>query len=147
HLFPRPHVNLKRHLIPGRRLARLARVAAPVAFALLAAAAPAARADEVRVLATGAVQHSVMALAERFEKETGHHVKATFGTAGAIGAKFEAGEPADLLASSGAGLDALMAKGKLEGAVKPLGRVRIAVGVRKGATKPDVSTPDALKAA
>lgn len=114
----------------------------------LAVSAASAAADEIRVIGTGAVQHSVMALSDAFQKTTGHRVIATFGTAGAVSAKFDAGESADVLISSTGGVRDIAAKGKLApGDATPVGKVRIGIGIRKGDPKPDTSTPAALKAA
>ena len=118
------------------------------ALCVAGANAPGARAEEIRVLAAGAVQHSVITLAQSFERETGHKITASFGTAGAVNAKVEAGEPVDLALSGVSGLQALAAKGLLDdGGVKTLGTVRIAVGVKTGAPRPDISSLAAFKAA
>ena len=107
-----------------------------------------AAADEIRVLAAGAVQHSVITLAERFERGTGHKITASFGTAGAVNAKIEAGEAVDLALSGASGLQGLAAKNLLdESGVKVLGTVKIAVGVKTGAPRPDISSLAAFKAA
>ena len=112
-------------------------------FSLLAGVAQAA---EIRVFATGAVQRSVQEIASAFEKETGNKIVASFGTAGGIGKKLEAGEPADVVLSSVGGLrdaKALLA----EGEPVVVGRVRMGMAVKAGAAKPDISTPEKLKAA
>jgi molybdate transport system substrate-binding protein len=117
---------------------------------LLASAACAfawsAHAAEVRVFGTGAVQHSVQAIAADFEKETGHKIVATFGTAGAIGKRLEAGEKADVVLSSSGGLrdaKALIADGE----PVVVGRVRMGMAAKPGAPKIDISTPETFKAA
>ena len=92
------------------------------------------------------MQHSVLALARAFEDSSGHEIVATFGTAGAVSAKFDAGESADVLISSAGGVKDIAAKGKLAGEAVPVGKVRIGIGVCKGGAKPDMSTPEKLKA-
>ena len=102
---------------------------------------------EIRVLGTGAVQHSVIEAVDNFSKATGHKVVAVFGTAGAVAKRIEAGERADVYLSSLSGIRDLQKAGHvLDEEPVSLGRVRIAVGVRKGATKPDVGTVEKLKA-
>ena len=116
-------------------------------LALALAAAPAC-AEDIRILGVGAVQHSVLELAKNFERDTGHKISTSFGTAGAVNAKIEAGEPADVVFSGAPGLQGLAAKGLLdETGVKALGTVRIAVGVKTGAARPDISSLAAFKAA
>lgn len=115
---------------------------------IMALSAAPCLADNVRVIGTGAVQHSVLALADAFQKSTGHRIVASFGTAGAVSAKFDAGESADVLVSSSAGVRDIATKGKLApGEATPVGKVRVGIGIRAGAPKPDTSTPAALKAA
>ena len=113
----------------------------------MVSAAP-ALADDVRVIGTGAVKHSVMALSKAFQKETGHRIVSTFGTAGAVSARFDAGESADVLISSSGGVRDIAAKGKFAtGDATPVGKVRIGIGICTGSPKPDTSTPAALKTA
>jgi molybdate transport system substrate-binding protein len=105
-----------------------------------------ASADEIRVFGTGAVMHSVQEIAPAFEKETGHKIVATFGTAGAIGKRLEAGEKADVVLSSSGGLrdaKALLADGE----PVIVGRVRMGMAGKPGAQKADISTPEKFKAA
>ena len=112
-----------------------------------ALAASPSLADEVRVIGTGAVQHSINAVAKAFESETGDKITARFGTAGAVSKMFEAGEDADVLVSSAGGVKDIAGKGKLAaGEPTPVGKVRIGIGVCNGA-KFDTATPEALKAA
>jgi molybdate transport system substrate-binding protein len=120
-------------------------VTAAILFSGLAFTASLAGAAEIRVFATGAVQHSVQEIVAAFEKDTGHKIIATFGTAGAIGKRLEAGEAADVVLSSSGGLRD--AKAKLaEGEPVLVGRVRMGMAVKEGAAKPDISTPEKFKA-
>lgn len=108
--------------------------------------APPVTAAEVRVLGTGAVMHSVQAIAADFEKETGHKIIAIYGTAGAIEKRLEAGEKADVMLSSSGGLrnaKALLADGE----PMVVGRVRMGMAGKPGAPKVDISTPESFKAA
>jgi molybdate transport system substrate-binding protein len=109
------------------------------AFALPSTAA------EIRVFGTGAVMHSMQEIAPAFEKETGHKIVATFGTAGAIGKRLQAGEKADIVLSSSGGLrdaKALLADGE----PVIVGRVRMGMAGKPGAPKADISTPEKFKA-
>ena len=105
-----------------------------------------ATATEIGVFGTGAVMHVVQAITADFEKETGHHIIATYGTAGAIGKRLEAGEKSDVVLSSSGGLreaKALLADGE------PLvvGRVRMGMAGKPGVPKVNISTPESFKAA
>ncbi|MDB5649634.1 MAG: hypothetical protein JWL62_1154, partial [Hyphomicrobiales bacterium] len=122
------------------------------AFAVAAAFAAStfcasANAEEVRVFAAGAVQGSISQIVTAFEKETGNKVIATYGTAGAVETKIAAGEPADIALSSLKGLHGLADDGKVASDYpKVVGRVRIAVAVKTGSKKPDISKPEKLRA-
>jgi len=107
----------------------------------------AARAAELTVLAGGSMTASLKELGPRFESATGH--KLTFRFAGtpeliklaASGAPFDLGVvPVDVMK------DAAARAKFAPGATVDIARVGYGVAVRAGAPKPDVSTPDALKA-
>ena len=106
-----------------------------------------ASAAELHVLAGGAVQEAVTELVKIFERDSGHKIVATFGPMGTLQEKIAGGARADLLVMTGSALDEVERKGTLLGARKELGRVGIGVAVREGAPKPDISTPDKLRAA
>ncbi len=62
-------------------------------------------------------------------------------------ARIEAGETADVLILSRAGIDALRKQGKIAaGSDVTLAGSGVAIAVKAGAPKPDISTPEALKA-
>jgi molybdate transport system substrate-binding protein len=110
-------------------------------------------AAELRMRATGAVQHTLIELAEAFQKSTGHAVKAEYGTAGAVASDILANKPVqggavDLVFTSESSLrSADMAARLILDSSIVVGRVRIGIGVRIGDSAPDISTPEALKAA
>jgi molybdate transport system substrate-binding protein len=80
-----------------------------------------------------------------FTRATGHAVTASYGTVGAIGERFKAGEAADLLILSPSALAAL--GDSLVTSGTEIARAGLAVAVRGGASAPDLSTPPAFKAA
>ena len=107
-----------------------------------------ARAAEIKVLATIGVQSVMEELAPRFEKASGHKLTITFGLGGALAKRVQDGEAADLLIGPRGAIDGLIKAGRLEpGSDSNLARSSVGVAVRKGAPKPDISTPDALKRA
>ena len=102
----------------------------------------------LQLLCAGAAQGLVTALQERFLADTGATVNARFGAVGAIRDLLLAGEPCDVMVATDAMIDSLVADGRLQAASRrPLGRVRTGMAVRSGEPRPDVSTPEALKAA
>jgi molybdate transport system substrate-binding protein len=104
-------------------------------------------AAELRVYSGGAPQDTLKLIAPDFEKATGHRPQFTFAVVGAIQQRLQSGEPADVVLLPVPLLDGLDKVGKLKpDSRRLLARVGIAVVVREGAPKPDVSTPDALRA-
>jgi molybdate transport system substrate-binding protein len=117
---------------------------------LLSATASAA---EVRVMISGGLSAAYKALVPEFEKATGHKVLTAYGpsmgtTTNAIPVRLERGEPADVLIMVGYALEDLAKKGKVAaGTSVDLVKSPIAVAVKSGAPKPDISTADAVKRA
>ena len=112
-----------------------------------------ASAAEVRVMISGGLTAAYKALVPEFERATGHKVLTAYGpsmgtTASAIPVRLERGEPADVLIMVGYALDDLAKKGKsIADSKVDLVKSPIAVAVKSGTPKPDISTPDALKRA
>jgi molybdate transport system substrate-binding protein len=127
---------------------RIALIAALAALASLAPPMTAGAAGTLTVLCAGAASAVVKNIAHDFERTHGDSVVVTEGTVGQITAKLAAGEHADVVILSAPALDTLMANGGiLAGTRADLGRTGIGVGIREGAPVPDLSTPDAFKAA
>ena len=112
-----------------------------------------ASAAEVRVMISGGLTAAYKALVPEFERSSGHKVLTAYGpsmgtTANAIPVRLERGEPADVLIMVGYALDDLVKNGKATADSKvDLVKSPIAVAVKSGTPKPDISTPDALKRA
>ena len=121
------------------------------AATLFALCAHGACADEVRVLAAGAAKHALERIAPAFERETGHHVLAAYDTVGAQRDRVlqqEPGAAADIVILSDAALRSLAQAGRLQSAPPlAIGQVVVALAVPAGAAAPDLSTPQALRAA
>jgi molybdate transport system substrate-binding protein len=106
-----------------------------------------AGAAEIKVLSAGAVRAIVTELAQAFEKDTGHTVTLAFGTVG-VTRKRLAEEPADVVIMTDVAIDESSAQGAVvAGSRNDIARTGMGVGVREGAPKPDISTPDAFKQA
>jgi molybdate transport system substrate-binding protein len=113
--------------------------------------AVAASAQEVRVVTSGGFTEAYKQLAPRFERETKIHVISGFGasmgaTPDAIPNRLKRGEPIDVIILAGPGLDALIKEGMVDASTRvDLIRSLIAMAVRTGDPKPDISTVDGLK--
>lgn len=103
------------------------------------------RAFELKVLAGGSMTASLKELAPRFEKATGHKLDITFAATPelikmATSGPFDLGVvPVDVVKNDGA-------RAKFAGATENIARVGYGVAVKAGSPKPDVSTPESLKA-
>ena len=114
-------------------------------LALLAGPAGAA---ELTVFSGGSMAAPLRAAGADFTRATGVQVHFVTGPTGFIAGKVNAGEPSDVLVVSREGLAALRAAGKTAaGAPVPVGRAVIGVAVKAGAARPDISTPEAFRAA
>jgi molybdate transport system substrate-binding protein len=103
-------------------------------------------AAELRVYSGGAPQETLKLLAPEYEKATNHRVAFTFAVVGAIQQRLEAGEKADVVLLPVPLINTLEAAGKIRPDSRSLlARVGIAIVVRAGAPKPDISTPEALR--
>jgi molybdate transport system substrate-binding protein len=105
-----------------------------------------ARAAEVVLMTTAAVEQIMRGLIPDFERATGHTVTMmVFGTGPAV-AKIKEGTFADLILLGPDALKELADAGKLDAAtIQPAFRSRIGLAVLAGTRKPDISTPEALK--
>jgi molybdate transport system substrate-binding protein len=120
------------------------RIRSAWAALVVAIALPAAAVD-VKVLSAGAVKTAFTEAVAAWQRETGHHVVATFAPASELRKKAAAGDASDVLIvprENLADVDAAL----LPGARYDLGVVIMAGAVREGAPKRDISTPEALKA-
>jgi molybdate transport system substrate-binding protein len=105
-------------------------------------------AAEVKVLSTVGMQPATPELFSQFEAATGHRVAVTYGLAAVLKGKFLDGAPADVLILTGPIIDDLAKQGKVvSDSKKEVARSGVGVAVKAGTPKPDIATPDALKAA
>jgi molybdate transport system substrate-binding protein len=79
-----------------------------------------------------------------FERKTGHTVKATFGSGGGTKKRVMSGELFDVPIVQPPLPEVLATGHVIAGTETPLAVVPVAVAVRKGVPKPDISTPDAV---
>jgi molybdate transport system substrate-binding protein len=117
-----------------------------VLAAVLVAAGP-AQAAEIDALITTAMKAAIDELVPSLERDTGHTVRVSYGPSGGIARRFIGGEPADVIVIDSGALDDLVRQGKVLPDPTAVARTGIGICVRKGAPRPDVSTPEALKRA
>jgi molybdate transport system substrate-binding protein len=120
-----------------------------MALALLALAAwSGAEAAEIQVLSTVGMQPATSELFAQFERATGHKVVVTYGLAAVLKQSFADGRAADVLVLTSPLVEDLAKQGKVAAGSKvDVARSGVGVGVKAGAPRPDISTPDALRGA
>ena len=122
-----------------------------LALAAAAAAmllAPAAYAADLVVIASNGVKPALEELAPHFEHMTGNKLSFKWGVAAVLKRDIEAGTAFDLAVLTNAGIADLVKQGKIAaGTETPIARSGVGLMVRKGAAKPDLGSPEALKRA
>jgi molybdate transport system substrate-binding protein len=122
--------------------------AANIGFMFLLVLGITAEAAELKVLSAFGMQSVLDDLGPKFERASGHKLAISFATGGATVKRVQGGEAADVVITLRQGIDTLVKDGKAPADnVTVLARSGIVVIVRKGAPKPDVSSPDTLKRA
>lgn len=136
-----------------RRRAMLATIALSTFLAACGNLPGTAPKNTVTVISSGGFASSVEALAPQFEKQSGYHVNIIHGSSmggatDSIPARLDRQEPADMVILARKSLDKLADKGQVvQGSQVDLVRSLIGISVQKGASKPDISTADAVKQA
>ena len=82
-----------------------------------------------------------------YERESGHTLDALYDSMSGIAARVTAREALDVLLMPVATIERYIKRGIVQGTCTPLADIGLAVGVTAGSTVPDVSTPQALRAA
>jgi molybdate transport system substrate-binding protein len=108
---------------------------------------PSAHAAEIRVLAGGAMNAIWMEIKPKFEQASGHTLDIFFGTTPNLIKEATSGKPFDVgIVPVEVMQDAAARARFASGPTIDIARVGLGVAVRAGGSKPDISTPDALKA-
>ena len=108
----------------------------------------AAQASDVKVLSAVPMRAAMEDLVPKFERASGHKLAITFNNFGTIVKLVQGGENPDVVIIPRQGIDAFLLDGKATaGNVADIARVGFGVAVRKGAPKPDISSPEAFKRA
>ena len=133
-------------------IVRAAKLSAAVVVAAFFAVTPTVAA-EIKVMISGGFSAAYRALGPQFERETGHTLSTAAGpsmgeTPQAIPNRIDRGEPVDVVIMVGDALGKLIERGKVVPSSRvDLARSSIAMAVRAGDPKPDISTLEAFKRA
>jgi molybdate transport system substrate-binding protein len=118
-------------------------IAAALASLLLSTAG---RAAEIKVLSTQATEEAYKELVPQFEKASGHKVSTIFTGTLDVQKRIAAGESYDVIIMAGPAIDDFIKSGQIvAGSRADLAKSGVGVAVRAGASKPDISSTDALK--
>ena len=98
-------------------------------------------------IAGGAPKPVFDRLVPAYQQHTGHKLNPLYDSMSGIAARVAAREALDLLLMPVATIEAYIKQGIVQGACTPIANIGLAVGVTAGLPVPDVSTPQALRAA
>src|SRR5579862_1641131 len=101
--------------------------------------------SQITLIAPGGIRGAIEQLIPGFEAKTGYKVKATFGSGGGTRQQVARGEPFDVPIVQPPYQEVLASGNVVVESATPLASVALGVAVRKGAPKPDISTPAAVK--
>jgi molybdate transport system substrate-binding protein len=105
-----------------------------------------AQSKELRVFISDGMKPVVEELTPQIEKAIGQKLAAQFNSSKNLRGEIQSGEPFDAAILTADVLDGLIQQGKIaSGSKTDLARTGMGVGVRAGAVKPDISTPEAMK--
>jgi molybdate transport system substrate-binding protein len=108
----------------------------------------AAQAAEVKVLSAVPMRAVMEDLGPKFERASGHKLAISFNNLGAVVKRVQDGEAADVVILPRQGIAGFLGEGKTSAdKVSEIARAGYGVAVRKGAPRPDISSPEAFKRA
>ena len=115
-------------------------------LALILAISSSARAQgEITLLSPMPIQESMEKLVAAFQAKTGMHVKATYGSGLGTRKQVASGQALDVSVLFAPFPDALATGNIVPTSATVIARLRLGIAVKKGAPKPDISTPQAVK--
>ena len=100
---------------------------------------------EVTLVAPGGIRAALEKLIPGYESKTGNKVKATYGSGLGTKKQVTEGAPFDVPVVQPPYPEVIASGNVIPGSAKPLASVSVGVAVKKGAPKPDISTPEAVK--
>lgn len=123
-------------------------LAIALACVFLISQGAAAQTSEVHVLASNGIKAVVEDLRAQSERAIGHPITVEYRPTAALKQEIDAGAPFDAVIVTAESIAQMSKEGKtLGGEGTPISRVGVGIGIRKGAPRPDIGTPEALKRA
>ena len=114
--------------------------------AALFAAGNDAKSGEIRMLCSNGMKAVVEEVRPQMERAIGHPLSIEFSSTASFKEKIDAGATFDVAILTSDAMDTLTKEHKLApGSRADVARTGVGIGVRAGAPKPDISTPDKLK--
>ena len=108
----------------------------------------AAQGAEVRVLASNGIKAVLEDVLPQAQKAIGHPISVQYRPTSALKKDIDAGAEFDVVIVTVESISELSKEGKTVGGEgTPISRVGVGIGIRKGAPRPDISTPEAIKRA
>jgi molybdate transport system substrate-binding protein len=101
--------------------------------------------NSLRVFASNGVKAVIVELEPQCERATGSRLAMQFGSTTDLVKKIDGGEPFDLALLTHEAADQLEKAGKVAPKPVHLARCGVGVGIRSGAPKPEIDTPDAMR--
>jgi molybdate transport system substrate-binding protein len=120
-------------------------VALLVALGFIVGIANAYAQTEITLLSPNPIETTINKLTADFEAKTGIHVKVTYGTGVSTRKTVASGQALDVSLLFAPFPEALKTGNIVPSSATVIARQRLAIAVKKGAPKPDISTPDAVK--
>ena len=106
----------------------------------------ASRDEGLKVLSAVGLRQVIIALTPKFEQETGHKLAVTFHSGAVIARRVQGGEAADVVVIPRAAIDDLVRAGTaIASSVVDVASSVVGAAVRRGAAKPDISSPEAFR--
>jgi molybdate transport system substrate-binding protein len=104
------------------------------------------QAAELKIFVGGAMTETLKKIGADFERTSGNTLDFVSDTTGSLQNRLRAGEKADVVVITAAGMDALAKEGRIvPDSRTDLVRALIGVGIRQGAVSPDISSADSFK--
>jgi len=138
-------------MLMKRKIMRVSSIAAAmlainIGLVVLFAQEAAAQSAELRVLSSDGMKPAVEALLPQIEHLVGHRLATQFDASKRLSQKIQSGEGFDVAILTSNIMDDLIKQGKIAAGTRAeIARCGIGVGIRAGARKPDISTPERLK--
>jgi molybdate transport system substrate-binding protein len=109
------------------------------------AQAPAARDAGLHVICSNGIKGAIKMLLPEYERASHQHVAIEYGASAVLKRTIEGGEAFDVAILTSAVIGALTTEGKIAPGSSVIAKSNLAVGIRAGAAKSNISTPDAIK--